>query len=262
MNLKNLSEEKRQEYINIGKDVMDKLPEEERLIAAYVKCETERNRLIDAEYEAFKIKDNKVYDFFKRAFDIAASFLGIILLSWLFIIAALMVKLYDRGPVLYKSVRIKKDGYPFIFYKFRSMYVNADADKYDLKNENEVKDGPTFKIDNDPRITKVGHILRKTSIDELPQLFNILKGDMSVVGPRPCTHQEFLKYHKYPEAKFRLKVPQGLTGQWQANGRSDTDFNGMLSLDLEYITKKRSFWYDIYLISKTVIVVITGKGAE
>ncbi len=262
MNLKKLSEEKRQEYINMGKDVMDKLPENERLIAAYVKCEAERNRLIDAEYESFKIKDNRVYDFFKRAFDIAASFFGIILLSWLFIIAALMVKICDHGPILYKSVRIKKDGHPFIFYKFRSMYVNADADKYGLKGENEVKDGPTFKIGKDPRITKVGHILRKTSIDELPQLFNILKGDMSVVGPRPCTHQEFLKYYKYPEAKFRLKVPQGLTGQWQANGRSTTDFNGMLNLDLEYVTKKRSFWYDIFLILKTVIVVITGKGAE
>ena len=163
MKLKNLSEEKKQKYIDMGKDVMDKLPENERLVAAYVKCEAERNRLIDAEYEAFKIKDNKVYDFFKRVFDIAASFLGIILLSWLFIIAALMVKLCDRGPVLYKSVRIKKDGHPFIFYKFRSMYVNADADKYGLKGENEVKDGPTFKIGKDPRITKVGHNLKKTS---------------------------------------------------------------------------------------------------
>ena len=251
-----------EKFKNLDLEAIDELDEKTRLKALYVKCYCHRDLVIDEDYKNYKIKRKAVYAFFKRFFDIFCSLLGLIILSPVFLIIALGIKITDGGPVFYRSIRIKKDGKPFVFYKFRSMYVNADKDKKKLKKENEIKDGPTFKCEHDFRITKFGNFLRKTSLDELPQLLNILKGEMTIVGPRPCTHDEFLTYQNYDNVKYRLKVKQGLTGMWQVNGRSDTDFKTMINYDLDYINKKRGFFYDIYLIIKTVFVVILSRGAK
>ena len=162
---------------------------------------------------------------------------------------ALAIKIDSKGPVFFAQGRRTKGGKVFKMLKFRSMVVDA-----------EKKGTGLFSYDNDPRVTRVGKFLRKTSIDELPQLFNILKGDMSIIGPRVALPREIELYPE--EALDRLTVPQGLSGEWQANGRSDTSFQNMIEMDLNYITKKRGFWYDIGLIFKTIWVVITGKGAE
>ena len=205
------------------------------------------------------VKGGKAYSFFKRAFDIFCSFLAIIVLSPILLIIGLLVKLTSKGPMLYISTRIGKNGKSFKFYKFRSMRKDAEKELVNLLDQNETN-GITFKMKDDPRITKFGKFIRKTSLDELPQLFNILKGDMSIVGPRPCTDREYALYSE--KDKKRLLVPQGLTGEWQTRGRSNTTFDEMVDMDLEYITSKRGFWYDIWLIIKTVFVVFKKEGAK
>ena len=208
-----------------------------------------------------KVKGGKIYAFFKRTFDIICSLLGLIVLSWLFLIVAIIVKCTSKGPVIYASERVGKDGKIFRFYKFRSMYMDAENQLEDLLKDNEVEGGITFKMKNDPRITPIGRIMRKTSIDELPQLWNILKGDMSVVGPRPGTVREYNLYNDYH--KNRLLVPLGLTGEWQVHGRSTTTFDEMIEMDIDYILRKRSFWYDIFLVLKTFTVFLShDSGAE
>lgn len=217
---------------------------------------------IDAlDFEPVKIKGGKGYAFFKRAFDIFCSLLAIIILSPILIIVGILVKLTSKGPMIYVSKRIGKNGKVFNFYKFRSMYRDAEQRLQELLDKNEVKGGITFKMKNDPRITKFGKFIRKTSLDELPQLFNILKGDMSIVGPRPSTDREYKLMNDYHKQRFL--VPQGLTGEWQVGGRSTTTFDEMIEMDLNYISKKRGFWYDIKLIFKTIGVIFKkGNGAE
>ena len=205
-------------------------------------------------------KVSKAYYFFKRLFDIFASLVAIIILAIPMLIIGLIVVLSSKGPMIYVSKRVGKDGKVFNFYKFKSMCIDAESKLQDLLDQNEVEGGVTFKMENDPRVTKFGKFIRKTSIDELPQLFNILKGDMSFVGPRPCTDREYELYGE--REKQRLSVPQGLTGEWQVHGRSDTTFDEMLELDMHYINEKRGFWYDIGLIFKTVGVVFGKKGAK
>lgn len=207
-----------------------------------------------------KVRGGKVYGFFKRVFDIFNSLLAIIVLSPLMLLTAIIIKLTSKGPVIYVSRRVGKNGRIFKFYKFRSMYYDADARLADLRKLNEIEGGVTFKIKNDPRITPFGKFIRKTSIDELPQLFNILKGDMSIIGPRAAIPYEVARYDE--RALDRLLVPQGLSGEWQANGRSTTTFEEMIDMDIKYIEKKRGFFYDIWLIIKTIVVVISGKGAQ
>lgn len=207
-----------------------------------------------------KVKKGAVYSFLKRAFDIVASLLAIIILLPFLIIVGLIVKLTSRGPIIYVSKRVGKNGRIFNFYKFRSMYKDAEQRLNELLDLNEVEGGITFKIKNDPRITPFGKFIRKTSIDELPQLFNVLKGDISIIGPRAALPREVVLYPD--EALDRLVVPQGLSGEWQANGRSDTTFDNMIKMDLDYIEHKRGLRHDLYLILKTVIVVIKGNGAE
>ncbi len=207
-----------------------------------------------------KPRGGKAYSFFKRAFDIFCSLMAIIVFSPFLLIIGLLVVCTSRGPMIYVSKRVGQNGKIFNFYKFRSMYKDADKRLDELLDQNEVEGGVTFKMKNDPRITPFGRFIRKTSIDELPQLFNILKGDMSIIGPRVGLPREVELYPE--EALDRLTVPQGLSGEWQANGRSDTSFENMIKMDLEYVTKKRGFWHDIGLIFKTIWVVITGKGAE
>lgn len=207
----------------------------------------------------FTIKHKYVYRFFKRLFDIVVSFIAIILLLWLFIILAILVKCDSKGPAIYVSERVGKKGKIFKFYKFRTMRQNAEKELEDLLKYNETG-GITFKMTNDPRITRIGKFLRKTSLDELPQLFNILKGDMTFVGPRPCTVREYNLYSE--KDKLRLLVPQGLTGYWQIHGRSNTTFDEMINMDIFYIVKRREFFYDMWLMVRTVFHVAKKDGAE
>lgn len=204
------------------------------------------------------IKKKPIYTFIKRFGDIIGSLLIIILFSWLYLILAILVKCTSKGPVIYKSQRVGKNGKLFTFYKFRSMRVGAEQELDSLLDKNETG-GITFKIKDDPRITKFGKFLRKTSLDELPQMFNILNGTMSFVGPRPALPREVEQYNDYQKQK--LLVKQGLTCIWQCSGRSNTTFDEQIEMDLEYI-KKRGFFFDIWLMIKTFFAVIFGKGAE
>ena len=195
--------------------------------------------------------------FGKRAFDLAGALLMLVLASPVLLLAALLVKLTSRGPVLYKSTRIGRQGRPFTFYKLRSMVDGADRHRHHLTHLNET-DGPVFKIARDPRITPVGRFLRTTSIDELPQLFNVLKGEMSLVGPRPPIPQEVVQYE--PWQLRRLDVLPGITCLWQVNGRSTIGFQEWMRLDLEYI-RRQSFWLDVKILLRTIPAVLSREGA-
>lgn len=191
--------------------------------------------------------------------DIIGAIVGLIITGIATIFVAPALVLESKGPIFFSQTRVGQNGRPFKIYKFRSMYMDAEERKKELMAQNKMN-GLMFKMDNDPRITKVGKFIRKTSIDELPQFWNVLKGDMSLVGTRPPTMDEFVKYKsKY---KRRLSIKPGITGMWQASGRSDiTDFDEVLALDLEYIDNW-SIGLDIKLLFKTVFVAVFGKGAE
>lgn len=203
------------------------------------------------------VKQKPVYDFFKRAIDIICSVIALVVLSGLFALVALLIKLEDGGNVVYSQTRVGKNGKFFRMYKFRSMYMNAEKMKKELLAQNE-SDGPAFKMENDPRITKIGAFIRKFSIDELPQLINILKGDMSIVGPRPPLGYEVMQYDEF--AMRRLCVKPGLTCYWQCSGRSNIMFDEWMRLDNKYI-EDRSMWTDIKMIFKTIPAVFKSKGA-
>jgi exopolysaccharide biosynthesis polyprenyl glycosylphosphotransferase len=197
------------------------------------------------------------YELAKRAFDLGATLIGVLLLSPVFIIVAGLIKLTSPGPVFFVQERNGCRGQIFKMYKFRSMVTNAEQLLKELESKNEVS-GHMFKIKDDPRITWIGKLIRKTSIDELPQLFNVLKGDMSLVGPRPPIPREVVKYDAWH--KLRLSVKPGLTGLWQISGRNGIGFEDMVRLDLKYI-KERGFWYDLKIIFKTVPVLIGDSKA-
>ncbi len=204
-----------------------------------------------------KIESRKGYHFVKRVLDIVLSVIGLVILSPLMVIIAYRIKKEDGGPIFYKQIRIGKDGRHFKMYKFRSMIINADQLIEQLRGKNEV-DGAMFKMKHDPRITKTGHFIRKHSLDELPQLVNVLKGDMSLVGPRPPLPSEVKKYTDYD--KQRLYVIPGCTGLWQATKRNDVGFDEMVKLDLKYI-KRASLNYDFYIIAKTIKVMFRPNGS-
>ncbi|MBO6383970.1 sugar transferase [Enterococcus casseliflavus] len=218
---------------------------------------------LDGENEKIYIDkqtiDSKiVYHFVKRTIDIVGSLLGLIVLSPLFIIIGYMIKKEDSsGPVFFSQDRVGKDGKLFKMYKFRSMCVDAEERLALLLEHNEVE-GAMFKMKDDPRVTKIGKFIRKTSIDELPQLWNVLKGDMSLVGPRPPLEREVDIYKEYDLQ--RLYIKPGCTGLWQVSGRNDLSFDEMVFLDLSYI-KKESFVYDLKIIFKTVIIILRPNGA-
>ena len=193
----------------------------------------------------------------KRLMDIAGSAAGLIVLSPLFLLTALSIKLEDRGPVFFGQNRVGKWGHVFKMYKFRSMVVNADKMKDALLSENEAG-GVMFKMKRDPRITRVGRVIRKLSIDELPQLLNVLKGDMSLVGPRPPVPREVAEYEL--SDRRRLEMIPGLTCLWQVSGRSDINFEGQVRLDVQYL-ESQSLKGDIILLLKTIPAVLSGKGA-
>ena len=194
----------------------------------------------------------------KRAMDVFGSLIGMVLLSPVFLGIALAVKLTSPGPVIFAQVRVGRYGRHFRFYKFRSMRVDAEAQKAALLDRNESKDGVIFKMKDDPRITKVGRFLRRTSLDELPQLWNVFIGDMSLVGPRPPVPKEVQEYTL--EDRKRLDVIPGITCLWQIKGRSEIPFHEQVRLDKEYILAP-GFWKDVKILLKTIPAIIGGRGA-
>lgn len=198
------------------------------------------------------------YHFVKRIVDIFGSVLGLILLSPIFLYVAFKIKQEDSsGPVFFSQYRVGRNGKIFKMYKFRSMCVDAEEKLIDLLQHNEV-DGAMFKMKDDPRITKIGKFIRKTSIDELPQFWNVLKGEMSIVGPRPPLLRELNDYSEYD--KQRLLVKPGCTGLWQISGRNHVGFDEMVKLDLEYISSQ-TLLLDIKIILKTISVIVRPNGA-
>ena len=195
---------------------------------------------------------------FKRLMDIVLAILALVLGSPIFLLTAFLVKVTSPGPIIFSQVRVGKFGRHFKFYKFRSMYIDAEARKAELMKHNESKDGVIFKMKHDPRITPVGRFIRKFSIDELPQLFNVILGDMSLVGPRPPLPSEVRTYTL--EERKRLNITPGITCLWQVSGRSELPFSKQIALDKEYIAS-RNAWKDFLILLKTIPAILTGKGA-
>lgn len=205
------------------------------------------------------VNDSHCYLLIKRVIDVVASIIGIILTSPIMLVVAIFIKLEDpKGKVFFSQVR--NGAYPSTFkmYKFRSMYEDAEERLEEIKHLNE-QTGPAFKIKEDPRITKVGKFIRKTSLDELPQLFNVLKGDMSLVGPRPALPREVEKYTLYQ--KQRLLVKPGITCIWQVSGRNNIDFEEWVELDIKYI-RERNLWLDLKLILMTIPALLGDENAS
>ena len=196
--------------------------------------------------------------FIKRVIDVVGAATGLVVLLPALAFLALLIKLTSRGPVLYRSRYLGERARPFVGYKFRSMVADADNLKESMAHMNHMR-GPVFKIRNDPRVTAVGRFLRKYSLDELPQLWSVLKGDMSLVGPRPPLPEEFERYEAWHRGK--LAATQGITCYWQINGRSDIDdFDEWMRLDLRYI-RDWSLWTDAKILARTIPAVLRGHGA-
>lgn len=204
-----------------------------------------------------RIDHRYIYRSLKRIVDFFFSLGGLILLSPLFLVVALLIKLEDHGAIFYKQKRLGRGGKIFYMYKFRSMCMDAEAKLAELKKYNEVE-GAMFKMKHDPRVTKIGHFIRKTSIDELPQLCNVLMGHMSLVGPRPPLPNEVAQYSDYD--KQRLYVTPGCTGLWQVSGRNEVGFSEMVTLDLKYI-QKSNLLYDFAIVLRTIKIMIVPNGA-
>ena len=213
-----------------------------------------------SEHNVLNSMDTKpCYSFVKRVFDIIASLFGMIVLIPVAVIVGLAIKIDDGGPIFFIQERLTKNGKPFRLIKFRSMIVNAESLRDSLESENEM-DGPVFKIKNDKRITRVGRFIRKTSIDELPQIINVLKGDISIVGPRPPLRREVEQYDE--KAMRRLEVKGGLTCLWQIQPhRNALTFDEWMDLDIKYI-ETRSLILDLIIILKTFKVLIIGGGSR
>lgn len=194
----------------------------------------------------------------KRAFDVVASAVFLIVFSPLYLLIALLIRLEDGAPAIFKQTRVGQFGREFTMYKFRSMAANAEKRLAEVLAQNHHKEGITFKIKNDPRLTRPGKWLRKLSFDELPQVWNVFKGDMSLVGPRPPLPREVAQYSLAD--RRRLAVKPGITCLWQIGGRSEIDFSGQVRLDVEYI-ENRCLWTDLKILLKTVPAVAEGKGA-
>ncbi len=253
-NTRESSEALANELIELGLTVHFNLVRESRLMP---------NKLVEhcGKYlvltTSMKIATNRQL-FLKRCLDILGSLAGLLLTGIAFVIFAPMIKRQSPGPVFYEQTRIGKNGRRFRFYKFRTMVVGADHMKKDLMDQNEME-GLMFKMEEDPRIFGVGKFMRKYSIDELPQFWNVLKGDMSLVGTRPPTEDEFEQYELHHKA--RLGIRPGLTGMWQVSGRSDIkDFEEIVALDTQYISNW-TLGMDLRILLRTVVVVLTGKGS-
>ena len=215
------------------------------------------NLAIKKDVEVVVKDERKVYKFFKRLIDIIGSLIGLILASPILAVVGILIKLESKGPVIFSQTRVGLNGNEFKMYKLRSMVVNAEELKKKLEGQNEMS-GPMFKIKDDPRITKVGKFIRKTSIDELAQLVNVLKGDMSLVGPRPSLPKEVEQFEDW--MLERLEVKPGLTCYWQVMGRNNIEFEEWMELDVKYV-RERSLWLDVKLIFKTFFVLFGDKNA-
>ena len=200
----------------------------------------------------------RLYSIIKKIMDLILSLIGLILLIPVFLILAILVKLDSKGPVFYAHTRKGKNRSDIKIYKFRTMYSNSDEIFESFSDEQKEEYYKNFKLDNDPRVTKVGDFLRRTSLDEIPQLINVLKGDLSLVGPRPIVEKEICKYGQYADKLFSV-IP-GITGYWQSHGRSDTSYEERIEMDMYYIDNK-SILLDIKIMFKTVISVIKKEGA-
>ncbi len=203
-------------------------------------------------------KSTTLYDITKRLIDVIGSLIGIVCLSPIFLVVSILIKKESKGPIIFSQDRVGKNNTKFKMYKFRSMVQNAEELKEKLQEENEMS-GPMFKMKEDPRVTKVGKFIRKTSIDELPQLINVLKGDMSLVGPRPSLPKEVEEFE--PWMMERLEVKPGLTCYWQVSGRNNIDFEDWMKLDIKYV-RERNTLTDIKLIFKTVFVLFGDENAR
>lgn len=203
------------------------------------------------------VEEARAYRWAKRILDVVGALAGLALLAPLMLLVAVAIKLESRGPVFFCQWRLGQGGVPFRFYKFRSMTVGAEHARCKLEHCNEVS-GPVFKMRQDPRTTRVGRFIRRASIDEMPQLWNVLRGDMSLVGPRPPLPDEVACYE--PWQRERLAVRPGLTCIWQVSGRSDVPFEDWVRMDIEYI-RTRSFWLDLKLLVLTLPAVLSGRGA-
>ncbi len=193
----------------------------------------------------------------KRAIDLIGATVALAILALPMALVALLIKLESRGPVFFVQYRLGEHGIPFRFYKFRSMVVNAEDIRSELEAVNEAS-GPVFKIRQDPRMTRIGRLIRRTSLDETPQLFHVLAGQMSLVGPRPPLPEEVENYE--PWQRERLAVRPGLTCIWQISGRSDIPFERWVELDIEYV-RRRSLWLDLKILLLTIPAVLSGRGA-
>ena len=207
-----------------------------------------------------ELKDNKkIYLFFKRMFDIVVSVIALLLAFPIFLVIALAIKLEDHGPVFYKHKRVGKNGKTIYLYKFRSMVVDAETKMKEFTKEQQEEFQKFYKLTDDPRITKIGKNLRKTSLDELPQLLNILKGDMSIIGPRPVVEKELNKFGNGQD--LLLSVKPGLTGLWACSGRSDTTYEERVKKEL-YYAENYSMKLDLLCFFKTCLSVVKGTGAR
>ena len=229
-----------------------------------VKHETNRASRAGSETDSngsnpplIEVNGTPAYDVAKRVFDLVVGTAILILLIPIIPAIAIMIKLDSHGPVFFKQDRVGQHGRVFRFYKFRSMHREAEMQKQAIETLNE-QEGPVFKIRSDPRITSVGGFLRKSSLDEIPQIFNVLRGDMSIVGPRPHMPSEVAHYQ--PWHRQRLEVKPGITCLWQISGRSHISFDDWMSLDIEYI-KQRGFFSDLAIVAKTVPAVMARRGA-
>jgi exopolysaccharide biosynthesis polyprenyl glycosylphosphotransferase len=233
-----------------------------RLVRGVSETQSMADRLLQrSRYEARKVQavwaENGVA-VCKRMIDVLASSLALVLLSPLFLLIAVLVKLEDGGPVFFAQTRVGRYGKQFKMYKIRSMCLDAEKRLQEILAMNQHKEGVTFKLKNDPRITRVGKWLRKLSLDELPQLYNVLVGNMSLVGPRPPVPREVAQYSLAD--RRRLAIKPGITCIWQISGRSEIDFSGQVRLDVDYI-RNQCLWMDLVILMRTLPAVISGRGA-
>lgn len=251
---------------DVTEELLKKLEEESQGVTEYPILEFDDHALEllftgvqeTLQYSDVEISGGKGYEVLKRGFDIVVSALALLILLIPLMIVCLLIYLEDRGNPIFSQVRLTKDGKPFRMYKLRSMCMDAEAKFAQVQKENQ-SDGLAFKSDDDPRITKIGKFIRQTSIDELPQFWNVLKGDMSLIGPRPPLPREVVLYT--PEQMNRLLVKGGLSCICQTEGRSDMEFEKWVESDIHYI-KTRSIGLDISLMFRTVTAVLLRKGAK
>lgn len=214
--------------------------------------------ILTAKLVSKENNNKKIYYTIKRILDVMLATIALIILSPFFLLIGIIIKLDSKGPIFFTHNRIGKNGKPFKMYKFRTMYQNAQEMINNFTEEQMKEWKENYKLKNDPRITKIGNILRKTSLDELPQIWNIIKGDLSIIGPRPVIDEELEKYGSNKE-KF-LSITPGLTGYWQANGRSDTTYEERMEMELYYVDHI-SWKLDVKIFFKTIVSVIKKEGA-